>query len=93
MRKIHQFSLTVQNFSVSIALRRIWNAATEAMACGIPVIASNAASLLEVVGDAAILVDPFQLTVLRRHETSFEDENKRNELSFKGMERATIYMG
>jgi glycosyltransferase involved in cell wall biosynthesis len=30
----------------------------EAMACGTPVICSNAASLPEVVGDAAILVDP-----------------------------------
>ena len=30
----------------------------EAMACGVPVICSNAASLPEVVGDAAILVNP-----------------------------------
>ncbi|MCP4403586.1 MAG: glycosyltransferase family 4 protein [bacterium] len=30
----------------------------EAMACGVPVISSNAASLPEVVGDAALLVDP-----------------------------------
>jgi alpha-1,3-rhamnosyl/mannosyltransferase len=30
----------------------------EAMACGTPVVCSHAASLPEVVGDAAILVDP-----------------------------------
>ncbi len=30
----------------------------EAMACGVPVIASNNSSLPEVVGDAGILVDP-----------------------------------
>ncbi len=30
----------------------------EAMSCGVPVISSNAASLPEVAGDAAILVDP-----------------------------------
>jgi glycosyltransferase involved in cell wall biosynthesis len=30
----------------------------EAMACGCPVAASNAASLPEVVGDAAVLFDP-----------------------------------
>jgi glycosyltransferase involved in cell wall biosynthesis len=31
----------------------------EAMCCGTPVVASNAASLPEVVGDAAVLVDPY----------------------------------
>lgn len=61
----------------------------EAMACGIPVIASNAASLLEVVGDAAILVDPFSIDSIKEGmKHLLEDENKRNELSFKGMERA-----
>ncbi len=33
----------------------------EAMACGVPVISSNAASLPEVVGDAAIQIDPFNV--------------------------------
>ena len=33
----------------------------EAMACGVPVICSNAASLPEVVGDAAILADPLNI--------------------------------
>jgi glycosyltransferase involved in cell wall biosynthesis len=36
----------------------------EAMACGTPVISSNAASLPEVVGDAALLVDPTDTTAL-----------------------------
>ena len=30
----------------------------EAMACGIPTITSNASSLPEVAGDAALLIDP-----------------------------------
>jgi alpha-1,3-rhamnosyl/mannosyltransferase len=36
----------------------------EAMACGAPVVCSSAGSLLEVVGDAALTVDPFQLLEL-----------------------------
>ena len=35
----------------------------EAMACGLPVLTSNVCSLPEVVGDAAILVDPFEVEV------------------------------
>ncbi len=33
----------------------------EAMACGVPVVASNASSLPEVVGDAGLLVDPLDV--------------------------------
>ena len=33
----------------------------EAMACGTPVVTSNLASLPEIVGDAAILIDPYNL--------------------------------
>ena len=36
----------------------------EAMACGTPVISSNAASIPEVVGDAGILIDPYQVDAL-----------------------------
>lgn len=37
----------------------------EAMACGAPVICSNTSSLPEVVGDAAITVDPHDISALR----------------------------
>ncbi len=39
-------------------------AALEAMACGAPVVASNRAALPEVVGEAALLVDPEDETVI-----------------------------
>jgi alpha-1,3-rhamnosyl/mannosyltransferase len=38
----------------------------EAMACGIPTIASNGSSLPEIVGDAGILVDPNNTSELSR---------------------------
>ena len=38
----------------------------EAMACGVPVIASNVPSLVEVAGEAAILVDPLNVGELSR---------------------------
>lgn len=39
----------------------------EAMACGVPVIASNVSSLPEVVGDAGILIDPHDVHSLAEH--------------------------
>ncbi len=36
----------------------------EAMACGVPVITSNTSSLPEVVGEAALLVDPYDVEAL-----------------------------
>lgn len=38
----------------------------EAMACGAPVVASNATSIPEVVGDAAVLVDPYDHRALAK---------------------------
>lgn len=36
----------------------------EAMACGIPVVTSNVSSLPEIVGDAALLVDPYNIEAM-----------------------------
>jgi glycosyltransferase involved in cell wall biosynthesis len=62
----------------------------EAMACGTPVVASSASSLPEVVGDAALLVDPGDVEgwteALRR---LLEDAGLRDELKGRGLERAS----
>jgi len=61
----------------------------EAMASGTPVVASNRASLPEIVGDAGVLADPTNPDVLA--EAIFKvisDENLRSQLIQKGLERA-----
>ena len=61
----------------------------EAMACGVPVITSNAASLPEVVGDAAIQVDPLNVCELAdAMRTVLTDSELWNALKQKGLQRA-----
>jgi glycosyltransferase involved in cell wall biosynthesis len=64
----------------------------EAMACGTPVITSNTSSFPEVVGDAGIMVNPFDVTELTK--AMFEiltKENLRENLIKKGLERAKMF--
>ena len=66
--------------------------ALEAMACGTPVITSNTTSLPEVVGDAALLVDPTDADQLCDAMAAvLSDGALRAELSRKGMERAAQF--
>lgn len=61
----------------------------EAMACGTPVMTSNATSLPEVAGDAALLVDPLDITgISKAIETIVSDGTLRSELVARGLERA-----
>ncbi len=63
--------------------------ALEAMACGAPVVCSNAASLPEVVQDAALLVDPTDVTALAGAlERGLRDQSLREEMREKGLARA-----
>lgn len=61
----------------------------EAMASGVPVIASYAASLPEVTGGAALMVDPYNINeIARAMREILTDENLRNNLISRGLERA-----
>jgi glycosyltransferase involved in cell wall biosynthesis len=61
----------------------------EAMACGVPVITSNAASLPEVVGDAAILFDPLNVRELAAAMRAvLTNPELWNSLHHKGLQRA-----
>ena len=64
----------------------------EAMQCGIPVITSNNSSLPEVVGDAALLVDPNnKLEIMRAMKSLYDDSYLRKKLSHRGLERSTNF--
>ena len=61
----------------------------EAMACGTPVITSNVSSLPEVVGDAAITIDPYDIDELVNEINNVISNPKlQQKLSRKGLNRA-----
>ena len=61
----------------------------EAMACGVPVLCANSSSLPEVVGDAALTVDPYSVPELAAGlRRLLQAPALRRELSAKGQRRA-----
>lgn len=64
----------------------------EAMACGTPVVASNTSSLPEVVGDAALLVDPTDVDGMAvAMWRVLSDETLRQQMIEKGLKRARLF--
>jgi glycosyltransferase involved in cell wall biosynthesis len=64
----------------------------EAMMCGTPVVASNAASIPEVVGDAALLVDPYSVDeIAQALARLLTDDTLRRELIARGHTRARCF--
>lgn len=64
----------------------------EAMSCGAPVITSNVSSIPEVVGDAGMLINPFDCSKLMNCLIEvLNNERLRNELSIKGLRRASEF--
>lgn len=63
--------------------------ALEAMACGTAVLASDVASLPEVVGDAGVLVDPYSVDAIEAGlRTLLLDDAARSACVTRGLERA-----
>jgi len=66
--------------------------ALEAMACGTAVLTSSTTSLPEVVGDAALMVDPLDRDAIARGlERLLSDASERRALAQAGIERAATF--
>ncbi len=64
----------------------------EAMGWGLPVLTSNRASIPEVAGDAALLIDPYQPDALRDALVHLaESESARKDLAAKGLQRVSSF--
>jgi glycosyltransferase involved in cell wall biosynthesis len=63
--------------------------AAEAMACGTPVVTTRASAMAEVVGEAGVLVDPYDAASIAAGIE--EADRRRDELIGLGLERARLY--
>ena len=64
----------------------------EAMACGCPVLVSNAASLPEVVGDAAVKTDPYNIEEIALNMMKISgDITLRKKLIERGYKRCKLF--
>lgn len=64
----------------------------EAMACGTPTLTSNLSSLPEVAGDAAVLINPYEIeSIAHGIEKIVEDNDLRKMLITKGFEQIKLF--
>ncbi len=64
----------------------------EAMACGCPIVCSNATSIPEVVGDAGVIFDPFSPEdMAEKIWQLWNDDVKLQDMRIWGMERAKLF--
>ena len=62
------------------------------MACGVPVVCSDASSLPEVTADAALLVEPHdEAGLTAAMHRALDDESLRREMIARGLERAAYF--
>jgi glycosyltransferase involved in cell wall biosynthesis len=80
---VFAFPLTVETFG---------NLLVEAMACGCPIICSNAAAMPEIAGDAVIYVDPLSPSDISKAIVRFLDDGVlRAEFRKRAKKQSIIY--
>ncbi|MGE5656548.1 MAG: glycosyltransferase family 4 protein [Actinomycetota bacterium] len=87
---------TVINQAIALVFPSLWEGfgfpVLEAMACGTPAITSNLSSLPEVAGDAALLVNPYQVEeIAAAMQAVATDTQLRPRLRSLGLARATQF--
>ena len=81
------FALTMPSYSEGFGLPAI-----EAMACGAPVLSSDRGSLREVIGDAGIYFDPFDIESISNAIIEIGGNRElRLDLSCKALSRAKSF--
>lgn len=81
------------NQAIALVFPSLWEGfglpVLEAMACGTPVITSNLASMPEVAGDAALLVDPYRVESIAEAMIAIAENGQlRTSLRQRGLARA-----
>ncbi|MBV9388341.1 MAG: glycosyltransferase family 4 protein [Chroococcidiopsidaceae cyanobacterium CP_BM_ER_R8_30] len=84
------------NSAIALVFPSLWEGfglpVLEAMACGTPVITSNLASLPEVAGDAALLVNPYNVQeITAAMQAIATDAGLQSHLSTLGLARASQF--
>lgn len=84
------------NQAIALIFPSLWEGfgfpVLEAMACGTPVVTSNLSALPEVAGDAAILVNPYQVDeITAAMQTLVQDGTVRSHLRTAGLARASQF--
>jgi glycosyltransferase involved in cell wall biosynthesis len=84
------------NQAIALVFPSLWEGfglpVLEAMACGTPVISSNLSALPEVTGDAAILVNPYDIGEIAAAMHSLaSDSSLRTALRTAGLQRASQF--
>ncbi len=84
------------NQAIALVFPSLWEGfglpVLEAMACGTPVITSNLASLPEVAGEAAILIDPYDVGAIAQAMRQVATEPQlHSQLREAGLARANLF--
>ncbi len=87
---------TIINQAIALVFPTLWEGfglpVLEAMACGTPVITSNLSSLPEVAGDAALLVNPYNIgEISEAMQSVATDSVLRSRLRTLGLNRASQF--